>query len=57
MKSNGQIAVPPPFRALYDVGVGGADADTQARRRELIETAIPDDGNETAAELNESWKI
>ena len=56
IKSNGQMAAPPPFRALYDVGIGGADTDTKARRRELIETAIPNDGDETAADLDEAWK-
>ena len=52
-----RIADAPLFRALYDVGIGGVDADTQARRRELIEKAIPNDSDEIAAELNETWKI
>ena len=52
-----RIADAPLFRALYDVGIGGVDADTQAHRLELIKKAIPNDSDEIAAELNEAWKI
>ena len=52
-----EIVVSTPFRALYDVTIGGVDADIQARRRELIKEAIPDDNDEIAAELDEAWKI
>ena len=49
-------AVSQPFRALYDVAIGGVDANTQAHRRELIKEAIPNDSDEIAAELQETWK-
>ena len=51
-----RIADAPLFRALYDVGIGGVDADTQAYRLELIKKAIPNDNDEVATELNEAWK-
>ena len=57
IESKREIAVLPPFRALYDVGIGGVDAYTQASRRELIKEAIPKDSDEIDAELNEAWKI
>ena len=56
IESKHRSAVSPPFRALYDVAIGGVDANTQAHRRELIEEAIPNDSDEIAAELNETWK-
>ena len=57
IESKREIAALPPFRALYDVGIGGVDAYTQASRRELIKEAIPKDSDEIDAELNEAWNI